>query len=105
MSKTSESIRAAAALIRAVADKATDGGWSHEHEGGHIIHGPDGTIAEAEYGPDGAHIALWDPDVARATSLVLDAIADGLEVSGEIEVFGHVEAAGLAALILGEVAS
>lgn len=100
MSTPSETLRAAAAHIRAIADKATDGGWSHEHDGGHIIHGPDSTIAEAEYGPDGAHIALWDPDVARATSLVLDVIAQDMEDNDGAPGYAWAEAAGLAALIM-----
>jgi repressor LexA len=79
MSTPSDTLRAAAARIREVANKATNGRWSHEHEGGHIVHGPDGTIAEAEYGPDGAHIGLWNPLVAEAVAVWLDEEADSAD--------------------------
>lgn len=100
MTETSKPLRAAAAHIRAVADAATNGRWAHEHDGGHIVHGPDGTIAEAEYGPDGAHIALWDPVVARATAELLDAIAQDMEDNDGAPGYGWGDAAGLAALTL-----
>lgn len=96
MSKPSDTLRAAAARIREVAQAATPGPWSHEHEGGHIVHGPDGTIAEAEYGPDGAHVALWHPVVAEAVAVWL------VSASRVERAPGQNPALAVARLILGE---
>jgi hypothetical protein len=43
--------------LRALEQAATPAPWAHEHDGGHIVHGPGSTVAEAEYAPDARLIA------------------------------------------------
>jgi hypothetical protein len=43
--------------LTALEQAATPAPWAHEHDGGHIVHGPESTVAEAEYAPDAKLIA------------------------------------------------
>lgn len=76
----SEELSAAAALIRATAAKATPGTWINLDRGDRII-ADAGNFGRPAYvvdeplvaNPDnGAHIALWDPDIAELAAKMLD---------------------------------
>lgn len=65
-------LRSAAEKIRAIVWDASDGPWAHEHEGGYIVHGQQGSVAEAiDRAVDAAHIATWHPLVALAVAVWL----------------------------------
>ena len=75
-----EELRAAAARIREVADKATPGPWLNLDRGDRIVTEPD-SAGEFEYvvdepldsNPDnGEHIAMWHPSVALLVAEVFD---------------------------------
>jgi hypothetical protein len=75
----------AAAYIRTVGAAATPGPWVQEHEGSFIVHGPEGTVAEAVYRPEDAeHIPLWDPVVAELVAQLLT-----YEAGKHLHVDGH----------------
>lgn len=56
---------------RKVTDAATDGPWSQEHDGGFIVHGPEGSVLEAIYEPANATFAAM---ARTAMPLLLDHI-------------------------------
>jgi hypothetical protein len=127
MSTPSETLRAAAARIREVAQAATPGPWVSLDNGDRIIRDAeqpmqsyfvDGSRVTEEGPPEyvvdeplhtnpanGEHIALWHPLVAEAAAELLDSVAQDMEDNDGAPGYGWDEATSLARLVLGEVAA